>query len=160
MYGPGARLPVGRFQLPSSRERPLVAGSRRVSAGLVYVDNVVDAMLAAARSGVPTGSIYNLVDSADCDQEELARTICELSEGRIRPVFAPYPLVWVAMLALDLVSLVRTGQIGTRRYRLQRSLAPMRFECAAARNDLGWQPRVTLAQGLARVLEGDTRQTA
>ena len=160
MYGPGARLPVGRFQLPSSRERPLVAGSRRVSAGLVYVDNVVDAMLAAARSGVPTGSIYNLVDSADCDQEELARTICELSEGRIRPVFAPYPLVWVAMLALDLFSLVRTGQLGTRRYRLQRSVAPMRFECAAAHKDLGWRPRVTLAQGLARVLEGDTRQTA
>ena len=160
MYGPGARLPVGRFQLPSSRERPLVAGSRRVSAGLIYVDNVVDAMLAAARSGVPTGSIYNLVDSADCDQEELARTICELSEGRIRPVFAPYPLVWAAMLALDLFSLVRTGQLGTRRYRLQRSLAPMRFECAAARKDLGWRPRVTLAQGLARVLEGDTRQTA
>jgi 2-alkyl-3-oxoalkanoate reductase len=160
MYGPGARLPVGRFQLPSSRERPLVAGSRRVSAGLVYVDNVVDAMLAAARSGVPTGSIYNLVDSADCDQEELARTICELSEGRIRPVFAPYPLVWAAMLALDLFSLIRNGQLGTRRYRLQRSLAPMRFECAAARKDLGWLPRVTLAQGLARVLEGDTRQTA
>ena len=160
MYGPGARLPVGRFQLPSSRERPLVAGSRRVSAGLVYVDNVVDAMLAAARSGVPTGSIYNLVDSADVDQEELARTITELSEGRIRPVFAPYPLVWAAMLALDLVSLARTGQLGTRRYQLQRSLAPMRAECAAARQDLGWRPRVTLAQGLARVLEGDSRQTA
>jgi 2-alkyl-3-oxoalkanoate reductase len=160
MYGPGARLPVGRFQLPSSRERPLVAGSRRVSAGIVYVDNVVDAMLAAAHSGVPTGSIYNLVDSADCDQEELARTIAELSEGRIRPVFAPYALVWAVMLALDLLSLVRTGQLGTRRYRLQRTLAPMRFECAAARKDLGWRPRVSLAQGLARVLEDNTRQTA
>jgi nucleoside-diphosphate-sugar epimerase/predicted dehydrogenase len=160
MYGPGARLPVGRFQLPSSRERPVVSGSRRVSAGLVYVDNVVDAMLAAERSGVPTGSIYNLVDSADCDQEELARTIFELSQGRIRPVFAPYPLVWVAMLALDLLHFVRTAQLGTRRYRLQRTLAPMRFECAAARKDLGWLPRVSLAQGLARVLEGDPRQTA
>ena len=64
------------------------------------------------------------------------------------------------MLALDLFSLVRTGQLGTRRYRLQRSLAPMRFECAAARKDLGWRPRVTLAQGLARVLEGDPRQMA
>jgi nucleoside-diphosphate-sugar epimerase len=160
MYGPGARLPVGRFPLPSSRERPLVAGSRRVSAGLVYVDNVVDAMLAAARSTVPTGSVYNLVDSADCDQEELARTISELSQGRIRPVFAPYPLVWVAMLALDFLHFVRSGQLGTRRYRLQRTLAPMRFECAAARKDLGWLPRVSLAQGLARVLEGDPRQTA
>ena len=105
IYGPGAKLPVGRFQLPSSRERPLVAGSRRVSAGLVYVDDVVDAMLAAAMSDVPTGSVYNLVDSSDCDQEELARTMREVTGGRIRPVFAPYPLVWAAMLGLDLLSL-------------------------------------------------------
>ena len=160
IYGPGAKLPVGRFQLPSSGERPLVAGSRRVSAGLVYVDNVVDAMLAAARSGVPTGSVYNLVDSADCDQDELARTLSELTGGRIRPVFAPYPLVWTAMLGLDLLTLVRHRQLGTARYRLQRTLAPMRFECAAAKNDLGWRPRVSLAQGLARVLNGDARQPA
>ena len=159
MYGPGAKLPVGRFPLPSSRERPLVAGSPRVSTGLVYVDNVVDAMLAAARSGVATGSIYNLVDSADGDQEELARTIREVTGGRIRPVFAPYPLVWAAMLGLDLVTLVRQGHLGTARYRLQRTLAPMRFECAAARQELGWRPRVTLAQGLARVLNGDTPRT-
>jgi nucleoside-diphosphate-sugar epimerase len=160
IYGPGAKLPVGRFQLSSSRERPVVAGSRRVAAGLVYVDNVVDAMLAAARSGVPTGSVYNLVDSADCDQEELARTIRELTGGSIRPVFAPYPLVWAAMLALDLAHLVRTGNLGTARYRLERTLAPMRFECRAARQDLGWRPRVTLAQGLTRVLDLDTHQPA
>jgi 2-alkyl-3-oxoalkanoate reductase len=159
IYGPGAKLPVGRFTLPSSPERPLVAGSRRVSAGLVYVDNVVDAMLAAARSGVPTGSIYNLVDSADCDQEELARTIREVTGGRIRPVFAPYPLVWAAMLGLDLITLIRRGQLGTARYRLMRTMAPMRFECAAARLELGWRPRVNLAQGLSRVLHGDVRQT-
>lgn len=159
IYGPGAKLPLGRFPLPSSLKRPLVAGSRRVSAGLVYVDNVVDAMLAAASSGVPTGSTYNLVDSADCDQDELARTIREVTGGRIRPVFAPYPLVWVAMLGLDLVAFLRQGQLGTARYRLQRTLAPMRFECAAARKDLGWRPRVSLAQGLSRVLNGDTRLT-
>ena len=126
----------------------------------MYVDNVVDAMLAAARSGVPTGSIYNLVDSADCDQAELANTLCQLTGGRIRPVFAPYPLVWTAMLGVDLLTLFRHGQLGTARYRLQRKLAPVRFECAAARKDLGWRPRVTLAQGLARVLNGDARQPA
>jgi nucleoside-diphosphate-sugar epimerase len=135
-----------------------VAGSRRVSAGLVYVDDVIEAMLAAARSGVPTGSVYNLVDPAPCDQEELARTVCEVTGGRIRPVFAPYPLVWTAMLGVDLMSLVRHRQLGTARYRLERTLAPMPFECTAARNDLGWRPRVTLAEGLARVLNGGTKQ--
>ena len=160
IYGPGAKLPVGRFRLPSSPERPLVAGGRRVLAGLVYVDNVVDAMLAAARSAVPTGSIYNLVDSADCDQGELARTLREVTGGRIRPLFAPYPLVWAALLCLDLVALVRRGQLGTARRRLQRRLTPMRIECAAARRDLGWWPRVTLAQGLSRVFESDVHQTS
>lgn len=154
IYGPGAKLPVGRFQLPSFRARPLVVGSRRVSTGLIYVDDVVDAMLAAARSGVPTGSVYNLLDTVDCDQDELARTLRQVTGGRIRPVFAPYPLVWTAMLGKDLVSLVRHRQLGTSRYRLERTLAPLRFECAAARRDLGWQPRVSLAEGLTRVVNG------
>jgi 2-alkyl-3-oxoalkanoate reductase len=154
IYGPGAKVPVGRFRLPSSHTRPLVVGSPRIPAGLVYVDDVVDAMLAAAESEVPTGSVYNLVDSADCDQEQLARTLSQVSGGRIRPRFAPYPLVWAAMLGLDLVSLVRYRKLGTARYRLQRTLAPMRFECAAAGKDLGWRPRVPLAVGLARVLDG------
>ena len=160
IYGPGAKLPVGRLQLPSSSTRPLVAGSRRVSAGLVYVDDVVDAMLAAARSGVPTGSVYNLVDSSDCSQDELARTLREVTGGRIQPVFAPYPLVWLMMLGMDLMTLVRHRQLGTARYRLQRTLAPMRFECTAARKDLGWRPRVGLAEGLSRAMNGDARQPA
>lgn len=158
IYGPGAKLPVGRLQLPSSSSRPVIAGSPRVTTGLVYVDDVVDAMLAASVSDVPTGSVYNLVDSGNADQAELARTIREVTGGRIRPLFAPYPLVWVLMLGLDLLSLLRHRRLGTARYRLRRTLAPMRFECAAARKDLGWRPRVGLAEGLARVLNGDARR--
>jgi 2-alkyl-3-oxoalkanoate reductase len=154
IYGPGAKVPVGRFQLPSSNLRPVVVGGPDLPTGLVYVDDVVEAMLASAESGVPTGSVYNLVDSADSDQAELARTLTEVTGGRIRPVFAPYPLVWLGMLAVDLLSLLRYRKLGTARYRLRRTLAPMRFECAAARQDLGWRPRVTLAEGLARVLNG------
>ncbi len=154
IYGPGAKVPVGRFQLPSSNLRPVVVGGPDIPTGLVYVDDVVEAMLAAAGSGVPTGSVYNLLDSADSDQAELARTLTEVTGGRIRPVFAPYPLVWLGMLGVDLLSLVRYRKVGTARYRLRRTLAPMRFECAAARQDLGWRPRVTLAEGLARVLNG------
>jgi nucleoside-diphosphate-sugar epimerase len=160
IYGPGAKLPVGRFRLPSSAARPIVAGSPRIPAGLIYVDDVVEAMLAAARSNVPTGSVYNLVDRFDCDQGELARTLTLVSAGRIRPLFAPYPRVWTAMFGVDLLSLVRRRKLGTARYRLQRTLAPMRFECSAARRDLGWQPRVPLALGLARVLEHESEPMA
>ena len=160
IYGPGAKLPVGRFQLPSSSQRPLIAGSPRTPAGLVYVDDVVHAMLKAAHTEVPGGSVYNLIDSPDLNQAELAHTLQQVSGGRIRPRFAPYPIVWTAMLAVDLISLVRNRKLGTARYRLKRTLAPMRFDCAAAKRDLDWQPRVPLAEGLARVLDADSRQRA
>ncbi|HZI86610.1 MAG TPA: NAD-dependent epimerase/dehydratase family protein, partial [Pyrinomonadaceae bacterium] len=50
IYGPGAPLPIGRLQLTSSNRRPIIAGSHRVPMPLTYVDNLIDAMLAAAGS--------------------------------------------------------------------------------------------------------------
>jgi nucleoside-diphosphate-sugar epimerase len=152
IYGPGVALPVGNLQLPSSSKRPIIAGSRRVPTALVYVDNVVDAMVAAAKSEVQTGSIYNIVDS-DVDQGELGRTLREVSQGYIRPVFVPYIVVWCMMLGLDLLSLVRRSRWGTARYRLDRTLADMRFKCTAAREELKWNARVSLVDALARTVE-------
>ena len=152
IYGPGAKLPIGNLQLPSSSKRPIVAGSRKVPMALVYVDNVIDAMLAAANSEVHTGSIYNVVDS-DVDQGEVGRTLGEVSQGYIQPVFVPYIVVWSMMLGVDLLSLIRRSRLGTARYRLDRTLANMRFKCAAAREELKWKARVSLADALARTVE-------
>jgi nucleoside-diphosphate-sugar epimerase/predicted dehydrogenase len=156
IYGPGATLPLGRFPLPSSQGRPIITGSRRVPVPLTYIDNLIDAMLAAVESEAPAGSIYNVVDSADLDQGEVAKTLRAVSNGRIRPVFLPYPFVWIMMLGVDLISLVRHHKLGTARFRFKRTLADMRFPCAAARNELGWEPRVSLTEGLTRALSAST----
>jgi nucleoside-diphosphate-sugar epimerase len=153
IYGPGSKLPVGRFQLPSSANRPIIAGSRRVPMPLVYVDNLADAMLAAAGSDLHTGSIYNVVDSAEVDQGDVARSLRDLTQGQIRPIFLPYFTVWSLMLGVDLLALLRKGKMGTARFRLHRTLANMRFKCSAAREDLKWAPRVSLQEGLARSMD-------
>jgi nucleoside-diphosphate-sugar epimerase len=155
IYGPGVKLPVGRFQFPAPPHRPLVAGGPRVPMTLTYVDNVVDAMFMASTSTAPTGRIYNVIDGPDVDQGEVARTLREVSGGKVRARFVPYPLVWMAMLGVDLLALVRRGKMGTARYRLERTLANMRYPCAAARKELGWQPRISLAEGFTRVLESE-----
>jgi nucleoside-diphosphate-sugar epimerase/predicted dehydrogenase len=152
IYGPGSKPPIGRLTLPSSNSRPIVAGSRRVPMPLTYVDNLIDAMLAAARSESPTGSVYNVIDSSQCDQGEVARALRTVSGVRIRPMFIPYSLVWMMMLGIDLLSLLRHKKLGTARYRLKRTLADMRYPCVAARQELGWTPRVTLCEGLARAV--------
>jgi nucleoside-diphosphate-sugar epimerase len=114
---------------------------------------MIDALLAAANSTAPSGSVYNVVDSADLDQGEVSRILRKLSNGKIRPIFLPYPFVWAMMFGIDLISLVRNRQLGTARFRLKRTLADMRFKCNAAKDELGWQPRVPFSEGLSRVFE-------
>ena len=123
---------------------------------LVYVDNLIDAMLAAASSDTRTGTVYNVVDSPELEQGDVTRTLGKVSQGEIRPVFVPYPLVWTMMLGVDLLTLLRERKLGTARFRLRRTLADMRFKCSAARQDLEWEPRVALADGLARTLDVST----
>ncbi|MEP7308721.1 MAG: NAD-dependent epimerase/dehydratase family protein [Acidobacteriota bacterium] len=152
IYGPGVKLPIGNLQLPSSTKRPLIAGGRGVPMALTYVANVVDAMIAAANSDVRTGRVYDVVDS-EVSQGEVGRTLREVSHGYIRPIFVPYPVVWSMMLGIDLLSLIRRRKLGTARYRLKRTLANMKFKSAAARSELKWQPRVSLADALTRSVE-------
>jgi nucleoside-diphosphate-sugar epimerase len=156
IYGPGAALPIGRFRFPSPNNRPVIAGGRGIPMPLTYVDNLIEAMLASARSEAPTGRVYNVVDSAEVDQGAVARALRVLSGDRIRPMFIPYALAWVLMLGIDLIPLIRQGKLGTARYRLKRTLADMRFPCVAAREELRWQPRVSLPEGLAKVLDAAT----
>jgi nucleoside-diphosphate-sugar epimerase len=155
IYGPGVKLPIGRFTLPAPGGQPLVAGGGGVPMPLVYVDNVVDAMLAANQVDAPTGAVFNVIDEPELNQAGVARALREVSHGRIRPNFLPYPIVWTMMLGVDLLALARRGKLGTARYRLERTLADMRYRCTAARERLGWAPRVSLAEGLTRVLEAD-----
>jgi predicted dehydrogenase/nucleoside-diphosphate-sugar epimerase len=152
IYGSGAALPIGNLQLPSSSRRPIIAGSRRAPMALVYIDNLIDAMLAAAKSDIRTGSVYNVVD-CDVNQGEVARALREVTRGHIQPVFVPYIFVWAMMLGVDLLSLIRRGRLGTARYCLARWLANMRFPCTAAREELNWKPRVSLMDALARTIE-------
>jgi len=156
IYGPGAPPPLGLFQLPSTKNHPIVTGGWRTPIALSFIDNVIDAMLAAAESDVPTGSVYNVVDSDDISQGDVCREVRRLTEEQIRPVRIPYPVVWTMMLGIDLLFLMRDRRLGTARYRLKRTLAPVRYSSAAAHRDLEWQPRITLAEGLSQVLADAT----
>jgi nucleoside-diphosphate-sugar epimerase/predicted dehydrogenase len=157
IYGVGAPLPVGRLVLFASDSRPVVAGSRRITMSLTHVANVIDAMIASASAQVPTGSIFNIVDSSELTQGAVAATLSELTDGRIQPTFVPYPIAWGLMLAIDGMSVLRGRGAGTARYRLKRTLSDLRFPCEAARRELGWSPRVSLREGLAQVLAADDR---
>ncbi len=152
LYGPGAPCPGGRWMLGKMGRLWLVAGPGRLRLPLAYVDNVVDAMIAAWRSAASSGTIFNIVDDPDLTQRHFASVLRQRTRDRVRVVFVPPLWLTAASIGLDTLLWLRRGRGGTVRYRIRRTLADMRFPCLPARNELGWTPRVSLEEGIERTV--------
>ncbi len=142
VYGPRSRAwAVIPAELIAKRRFVLPAGGRGIFSP-VYVDNLVDGMVAAAASDAARGQVFTLSDGIGVPNREFfghyARAL-----GR-RLVSVPAPLARAAArLAPDpdvnhrsIDYMLRTGT----------------YSNAKAREVLGWEPRVGVDEGLRRTL--------
>ena len=120
----------------------IVLGDGSLYVPLVALEDVIDALLAAAERGPFDGSVVHLVDSEPVTQRILLECVRSTMPGRLRVVRVPRPIV----LALSMTSEWLFRVIGVTspfsRYRVASALAPRAFSCARAAALLGWTPRL------------------
>ncbi|QEG42416.1 SDR family oxidoreductase [Roseimaritima ulvae] len=109
-----------------SGERPIIYGDGGQSRDFVYVDNVIDANLLAATVPEAAGGTFNVACGSSTTLLELLDWLRDLLGQEIEPIHEP----------------PRVGDV-------RDSLA----DITQARSVLGYEPRVTVADGLARSVE-------
>ncbi|HTN24546.1 MAG TPA: SDR family oxidoreductase [Solirubrobacteraceae bacterium] len=102
-------------------EPPVIFGDGEQSRDFTYVANVVDANVRALESASAAGGVYNIACNERITLNELARELGRQMGSRVVPVHAA----------------PRPGEV-------RHSLA----DIGAARADLGYEPRIALAEGL------------
>jgi 2-alkyl-3-oxoalkanoate reductase len=150
----GAGLPlVSPAVARLAGDRWVVLGSGRLTVPLVYIDDVVDAVLAAVGRELVSGEVIQIIDDERLTQEEILGLsdthraviriprVAALAAGRL----SEYPLGWLG----------RQSPIGA--YRLRSALAEASFESDRAERLLGWGPRVGVREGIRRVTGDPTR---
>jgi predicted dehydrogenase/nucleoside-diphosphate-sugar epimerase len=146
IYGPGAEKipPSGTIGIAG---RWLVVGPGNHHLPLVYIENVVDALMLAASKDLPNGSVFQLVDPEGMRQREYV----DYARRSGRPVRASYVPVWILKLAafgIELLGKVLKRQVPLTPYRV-RSITPLwPCDCTAAHTRLGWHPRVSIREGM------------
>lgn len=129
-YGPGQPPDLFLSALVASLARgerfPMTAGEQ--TRDFVYVDDIVDAQLLAATTPAAAGRVINIGSGEPVRLRDLAQTVARLmdAEGLLGLGEVPY----------------RTGE--NMEYRSDVSLA---------REILGWEPSVSLEEGLRRTIE-------
>jgi len=136
-YGPGQRLPpshppvVPRFLKQAEQGGSLVIfGGGGQTRDFVYVDDVVEALMASATAPDVDRRIINVGTGRETSINELASMAAETVGERADVLRSPAESGGVARLCADI---------------------------AAARRLLGYEPRVELREGLRRTVKGDPR---
>jgi nucleoside-diphosphate-sugar epimerase len=140
VYGPGAKGNFARLVRLVERGVPLPLASVRNRRSLLFVGNLVDAIVRALDHPTAAGRTYNVTDLRDVSTPELISGIAA-ALGR-RPRLLPCPTGVLRAAAA----------LAGRSEELSRLVDDMAVDASRMRADLDWDPPFTLEQGLARTL--------
>jgi 2-alkyl-3-oxoalkanoate reductase len=128
--------------------RWLVLGDGKLELPLVYIDDVVDAIVSSVDKKLTGGEIIQIIDPEQLTQDD----VLGLAGGNKPVMRVPRPVVF----ALGRLSELPLGAIGKQSpvgvYRLRSALARLHYESDRASELLGWRPRVGVREGIRRVL--------
>ena len=137
VYGPGVKGNFLRLMNLVARGMPLPLASIDNHRSLVYVGNLVDAIIRAIDAPRAAGRTYLVSDGEDLSTPDLARAIARALGVSSRLLHCP-PVV------------LKIGAIlAGRRAELARLSASLQVDCSAMRSELDWRPRFSPESGLA-----------
>lgn len=153
IYGPrGSAFVTDVALLLKKREMALLGGGRK-TAGLLYVDNAVDAMVAAAHHAVAAGRVYNLSDGTGVTWRGY---VDALAAGLgLKPPWIDLPMPVASLVAHAMEAPYRLlprlpGRPLLTRHAVRLLGMDQEFPADRARAELGFVPRVGFAEGMAR----------
>jgi nucleoside-diphosphate-sugar epimerase len=150
IFGPGDTAILPRI-IRANREGmvPLI-GREDPLLDLTYVDNVVDALVAALAAPAAVGKTYNLSNGAPV---RLWATLASLFEQLGQPMRGrrmSYHGALAAATAMEWAGRLRGQEPVLTRYTVGVLSRGMTLDITAARQDLGYEPKVGMEEGMAR----------
>lgn len=149
IFGPGDHLNFGRIAERLLAGTGIVIGSGRNRVPFAFVDDVVQGLLLVLDHDAAAGEIYNITDDRCPTQLELLQAVADQLGARRPRIHVPYgPLYGLAFLAEHIAQALRSERALVTRFGVVLYGADNRFAIDKARVELGYEPRVSLQQGV------------
>lgn len=142
VYGPGVKANFASMMRWLARGVPLPLGSIHNLRSMVALDNLVDLLMCCLKHPAASGQIFLVSDGEDVSTTELLRRTAR-AMGK-HPRLLPVPAAWLEL----------TSALLGKRSVAQRLCGSLQVDIQKTRTLLGWQPPLTLDQGLKKAVEG------
>lgn len=142
VYGAGVKGNFAQMLKVLARGMPLPLASVENLRSLVYVGNLVDALILCATHPAAAGQTYLVSDGEDISSPDLLRQLGAAMEHPARLFSCPPTLLKLA------------GRMMGRADQIERLVGSLRVDSSKIRRELGWVPPYTLQQGLQMTAVG------
>jgi UDP-glucose 4-epimerase len=140
VYGPGVRANFLSLLKLAASGLPLPLGTARAPRSMVYIDNLVDALIACATRPHISPATYFVSDGRDFSVAELVRLLRAEMGRPARLWTLPGGIVQAA------------ARLAGRADAAQRLFSPLQVDAGHIRRELGWSPPVAAEEGLRRTV--------
>lgn len=136
VYGPGVKGNFAQMLKVLAKGIPLPLASVRNLRSLVYVENLVDALIVCATHPAAAGQTYLVSDGEDVSTPDLLRQLGAAMGHPARLFPCPSALLKLA------------GRLTGKAEQVERLLGSLRVDSGKIRRELNWRPPYTLWEGL------------
>lgn len=158
LYGAGDTALMPRLlRVARKRALPLMRDGRAAT-DLTHVDDVVDAVIAAANAGKVARRVFNVSGGVALNVREVIERVGERAGVPVKWRSLPAPVVLGAVRLIEGLTKIAPGRPEplTTAYSVALLAYTQTLDIGAARAVLGWTPRVGFEEGLARTFEAQT----
>lgn len=145
VYGPGVKANFAALMRAVQRGWPLPLGAIHNQRSLIALDNLVDFIITCVTHPKAANQTFLISDGQDLSTTELVRRMAQAAEVPAR--LLPVP-VWVLEWA---------GRLVGKGDAIQRLCGNLQIDSSKARDLLGWEPKVSVQEGLRRVMLGSAQ---
>lgn len=140
VYGPGVGGNFLRMMDWVNRGLPLPLGSIRNSRSLIYLGNLVDALVTCVSHPRAAGKTFLVSDGEDVSTPELIRRLAQAMERRS------------CLLSFPPVLLRLAGSLTGKSAEVERLLSSLRVDSSKICHELQWTPPFSMTQGLLETM--------
>lgn len=149
IYGPRDAASFGRFATMIRDGKMVVIGTGQNHVPLIYVTDVANGVILASEAPAAVGNTYLLVNDERVTQNDYLTAIARELGVQAPTRHIPYRLAVTLGATAEVVArATHMSKPPIMRYGLQLSGGENRFDISRARRDLGFVPKVMLAEGV------------
>ena len=151
IYGPGGEIytQLMGFAIGSLY---IVIGTGRFTLPIVYVDNLVDAVVMSLEKSEAVGHVFNVVDPERIDKRTYMELVVRRINPRARVIYFPYSLLYgITWLQERAFRAMKRAPVLSC-YRLASSQTSVEYDSSLISSRLGWRAKVSVADAINRLV--------